>query len=203
MTIGMPSGQRFPNSNTQNFINQPKTHQTTKPTKKKILNFYLQLPPEPSFLARFKKKTIEQVQETQKSFKQNLTITHQLKHPKLHRSTKNASINKTHKQKILNFYLQLPPEPSFPVRFKKKTIEQVQETQKIIQTKSNNNPSTQPRRKPCRKKLKHAADHTTPIWTQKTQKSPPYHADLNFPSLTSTPDPRPTPEQPTMREREM
>ena len=39
MTIGMPSGQRFPNSNTQNFINQPKTHQTTKPTKKKNPKF--------------------------------------------------------------------------------------------------------------------------------------------------------------------
>ena len=197
MTIGMPSGQRFPNSNTQNFINQPKTHQTTKPTKKKILNFYLQLPPEPSFLARFKKKTIEQVQETQKSFKQNLTITHQLKHPKLHRSTKNASINKTHKQKILNFYLQLLLKPSFPVRFKKKTIEQpslalpdeVHFRRLVSHFHGRYNSA-------CLHLLRgnHGANHVgkslnTPIWTQKTQKSPLYHANLDIRSLTSTPDP--------------
>ena len=36
---------------------------------------------------------------------------HQLKHPILHRSTKNASINKTHKQKILNFTTQLQQNP--------------------------------------------------------------------------------------------
>ena len=69
-----------------------------------------------------------------------------------------------------------------------------------------------PRRKPCRKTLKHTAanHHTTPILPQKlprkrtqkylengpknTQRSPPYHANLDFPSLTYTLDPWPTPE---------
>ena len=53
-------------------------------------------------------------------------------------------------------------------------------------------PETADHTTPITTRLKHAADHTMPIWAQKTQKSPPYHANLDFPNLTSTPEPRPT-----------